>query len=314
LQVYESVHKIELNLPFQETPVLNVYVIRNGSSAAIIDTGMGDAASNKFLIKSIEELGLRKKDVSFVINTHEHIEHFSGNHDLVEATGARIVAHPIAKEYIESPSKRVPDEYALRTLPEGAAQQLRRWGALFSVIKPSKVAKTIEDGDIFEPIEGTRLRVVHTPGHAQGHVCLYDEERKLLFSGDQVLGSGTPYVGKWPDDSNGDMDDYLASLERLKKLDMELILPGHGPTVTEPYERIDETIERKMRREALIVSSLRSDRSKDLLALTKEVYGSPPEEIFYYSSCVLAYLSRLKKQGRVEYSINGFNIQCKLAK
>lgn len=87
MQVYESVHKIELNLPFQETPVLNVYVIRNGSSAAIIDTGMGDAASNKFLIKSIEELGLRKKDVSFVINTHEHIEHFSGNHDLVEATG-----------------------------------------------------------------------------------------------------------------------------------------------------------------------------------------------------------------------------------
>jgi glyoxylase-like metal-dependent hydrolase (beta-lactamase superfamily II) len=308
------VHKIELNLPFQETPVLNVYVITNGSSAAIIDTGMGDATSNKFLIKSIEELGLKKSDISFVINTHEHIEHFSGNYDLVAATGAQIIAHRIAKEYIETPSKQVTDENTLRSLPKGAADQLRTWDAFFKIIKPSRVAKTIEDGDILEPVEGTKLRVVYTPGHAQGHVCLYDEERRVLFSGDQVLGSGTPYVGKWPDGSNGDMDDYLKSLERLKKLDMKLILPGHGPTVTKPYERIDETIERKLKREDLIIKSLRSDRSKDLFVLTKEVYGGPPEEIYYYSSCVLAYLSRLKKQGRVEYSINGFNIQCKLAK
>jgi glyoxylase-like metal-dependent hydrolase (beta-lactamase superfamily II) len=307
------VHKIALKLPFQETPILNVYVIKSGASAAIIDTGMGDATSNRFLIKGIEELGLRKNDISFVINTHEHIEHFSGNYELAKATGARIIAHPIAKETIEKPSKQLAAEGVLRTLPEGAAEQLRRWGAFFKVIKPSKVAKTIEDGDMFEPVEGTKLRVIHTPGHAQGHVCLYDEERRVLFSGDQVLGSGTPYIGKWPDSSNGDMDDYLTSLEKLKKLDMELILPGHGPTVTEPYERIDETIERKMKREALIVGSLRSDRSKDLLTLTKEVYGGPPEEIFYYSSCVLAYLSRLKKQGKVEYSISGFNIQCKLS-
>jgi glyoxylase-like metal-dependent hydrolase (beta-lactamase superfamily II) len=314
MQVYESVHKIELKLPFHDTPILNVYIIRNDSSAAIIDTGMGDAASNRFLIKGIEEIGLKKSDVSLVINTHEHVEHFAGNCDLVKATGARIITHSVAKGYIERPASRMADEGLLKMLPQGAAEQLRRWDAIFKVIKPSVVAETVEDGDIIEPVEGTRLRVIHTPGHAKGHMCLYDEGRKVLFSGDQILGSGTPYVGKWPDDSNGDMDDYLASLEKLRKLNLELILPGHGQTVTDPYKRIDETIEGKMNRENLIIRSLRSDRSKDLFALTKEVYGGPPGELYFYSSCVLAYLSRLKKQGKVEYSINGSNIQCKLTK
>jgi glyoxylase-like metal-dependent hydrolase (beta-lactamase superfamily II) len=312
MQVYESVHRIELKLPFHDTPILNVYVIRNDSSAAIIDTGMGDSSSNQFLIKGIEEIGLRRSDVSLVINTHEHVEHFAGNYELVKATGAQIITHSVAKGFIERPSSRLADEGVLKMLPEGAAEQLRRWSAVFKVIKPSVVAKTVEDGDIIEPVEGTRLRVIHTPGHAKGHMCLYDEDRKVLFSGDQILGSGTPYIGKWPDDSNGDMDDYLASLERLKKLDMRLMLPGHGPTITDPYKRIEETIERKKKREDMIIRSLRSDRSKDLLTLTKEVYGAPAGELYYYSSCVLAYLSRLKKQGKVEYSLDGSNIQCRL--
>ncbi len=314
MQVYESVDRIELKLPFQDTPILNVYVISDGSSATVIDTGMGDGTSNMLLLRGIEKLGLRKKDVSIIINTHEHIEHFSGNHDLVEATGARIVAHSIAKEYIEKPSTQVASEDILRTLPDGAAEQLRRWSAIFKTVKPSTVAETVEDGDVLEPIGGMKLRVIHTPGHARGHVCLYDENRKVLFSGDQVLGSGTPYVGKFPDGSNGDMDDYLTSLERLKKLDLKLILPGHGPTVTEPYKRIDETIERKIKREQAIIRSLEKDHAKDLFTLTKEVYGGAPEEVFFYSSCVLAYLSRLKKQGKVEYSINGFNMEYRLKK
>jgi glyoxylase-like metal-dependent hydrolase (beta-lactamase superfamily II) len=313
MQVNDSVHKIELKLPFHDTPILNVYVIKNGSSAAVIDTGMGDVSSNQFLINGIEEIGLRRSDVSLLINTHEHVEHFSGNCELAKETGAQITSHRIAKGYIENPSRRLADMGLLDMLPESGAAQLRRMGELFRAIKPSVVAKTVEDGDVIVPVEGMKLRVIHTPGHAEGHICLYDEERKVLFSGDQILGSGTPYIGKWPDGSNGDMDDYLASLERLKKLNMKLMLPGHGPMITEPYERIKETIERKMKREELIMRSLRSDRSKDIFALTKEVYGSPPEELYYYSSCVLAYLARLKKQGKVEYSAKGLSIQCKLA-
>ncbi|WXG44817.1 MAG: MBL fold metallo-hydrolase [Promethearchaeati archaeon SRVP18_Atabeyarchaeia-1] len=313
MQVSESVYDIELKLPFQDTPILNVYVIDGGSCSIVIDTGMGDAVSNQFLIREIEKLGIRRKAISYIINTHEHIEHFSGNYALTEATGARIIAHSIAAEYIEWPTRQLAEQETWDALPEEAARQLRKWSEFYKSIKPTKVHRRVKDGDMIE-VDGTRLRVVHTPGHAKGHICLYDERRKALFSGDQVLGSGTPYVGKWPDGSNGDMVDYIDSLKKLKELDMQLMLPSHGPVVTEPYKRIDETIERKLRRERAIIESLADGRVKSIWSLTREVYNCAPGDVYFYSSCVLAYLSKLKSEGRVEYSINGFDIQCRLKK
>jgi glyoxylase-like metal-dependent hydrolase (beta-lactamase superfamily II) len=313
MQVSESVHNIKLNLPFQDTPILNVYVIKGESSSVVIDTGMGDATSNQFIVKEIEKLGLPRNCVSFIINTHEHIEHFSGNHALIEATGAKVIAHPIAAEILEKPTRRLPREDVLETFPEEAVRQLERWAVFFKQIKPTKVSRKVDDGDVID-VGGTKLRVIHTPGHAEGHICLYDEERKTLFSGDQVLGTGTPYVGQWPDGSNGNMKDYIDSLKKLRKLDMKLILPSHGPTVTQPYERIDETIERKLKREEEIIQALKGGGTKDIWSLAKEVYNCAPNDAYYYSSCVLAYLSKLRNEGKVEYSTKGFNILCKLKK
>jgi glyoxylase-like metal-dependent hydrolase (beta-lactamase superfamily II) len=172
---------------------------------------------------------------------------------------------------------------------------------------------TVSDGDTIT-IGNVSLKVIHTPGHSRGHICLYDEDRKILFSGDQVLGSGTPYVGKWPDGSNGDMSDYINSLRKLKELDMNLILSSHGPVVTEPYKRIDETIERKLKREEAIIDCLRKSGTKDIFALAKEVYNCTSDDAYFYSSCVLAYLSKLRGEGKVEYSTEGFDILCRLKK
>ena len=311
MQVAESVRIIELHLPFQDTPILNVYVIKGETSSAVIDTGMGDAASNELLLTEIRKFGTPKAQL--IINTHEHIEHISGNYALRAATGARVIAHPIAAEIIENPTRQLGREDMLENLPEEAASQLKRWGEFFSMIKPTRVDRKVEDGDVIE-LGGTRLKVVYTPGHAKGHICLYDEERRTLFSGDHVLGSGTPYVGQWPDGSNGNMTDYINSLKKLRKLDMKLILPSHGPIVTEPYKRIDETIERKLKREEAIIEILEKGGTRDIWSLTKEVYNCSSSDAYYYSSCVLAYLSKLRDEGKAEYSIKGFDILCKLKK
>nr|MDO8099397.1 MBL fold metallo-hydrolase [Candidatus Njordarchaeota archaeon] len=312
MQVYESINKIELKLPFADTPILNVYVIKSRSASAVIDTGMEDAKSNLSLLKGLDEIGIPRKKVSTIINTHEHIEHFSGNYRLVDATGARIVAHRIAKKLIEDPTKQIPREEVLKGLPEEAAEMMRRWGSFFKYIKPTKVSRTVEDGDVIEFAEDMKLRIIHTPGHANGHICLYEKDRGILFSGDQVLGEGTPWVGKSPFGDGGDMADYMGSLKKLRELKLDMILPGHGPVITEPYRRIDETIERKIKREEAIINSLKEASEKDILTITKEVYESPPEELYYYSSCVLAYLSKLRKEGKVDYTAKGLNIVCRL--
>jgi glyoxylase-like metal-dependent hydrolase (beta-lactamase superfamily II) len=304
---------IELALPIQDTPVLNVYLIKGEKSSAIIDTGMGDAASNKLLLREIEKLGMQRDESLLIINTHEHIEHISGNYALSIATGAKIIAHPIAAQVIEKPTRRVIGEEVLKTLPEEAARQLKRWGELFKAIRPTEVGRRVGEGDLIE-LDGTKLRVIYTPGHAMGHICLYDEERRTLFSGDHVLGTGTPYVGQWPDGSNGNMRDYIDSLKKLKELDMKLILPSHGPIVRDPYERINETIDRKMKREEAIIEALKSGSRNDIWSLTKEVYNCSQNEAYFFSSCVLAYLSKLRDEGKVECSIKGFDISCKLKK
>ena len=89
-----------------------------------------------------------------------------------------------------------------------------------------------------------------TPGHASDHVCLLWE--RVCFTGDTVLGEGSVFVGG----GDGSMADYLDSLRRLRRLDIEVICPGHGPFVWTPYARIDEQLEHRLDRERRVVEAL----------------------------------------------------------
>lgn len=110
----------------------------------------------------------------------------------------------------------------------------------------------LRDGDLVA-IDDVRLRVLHTPGHAPDHVVFLWEERRALFSGDLILGSGTVVVRP----PAGSMEDYLRSLERIAHLDLALIAPGHGPLVSTPAERVAEYIAHRRQRERQVLESLR---------------------------------------------------------
>ncbi len=98
----------------------------------------------------------------------------------------------------------------------------------------------------------TRLRAIHTPGHASNHVCFLLEEEGLLFSGDHVLDGVTPVI--LPPD--GDMAAYLHSLELLKGYQPRAIAPGHGRVLTDPVRVIDGIVAHRARREAKVVAVL----------------------------------------------------------
>ena len=109
----------------------------------------------------------------------------------------------------------------------------------------------LDDGDEIAHDAG-RLRAVHTPGHESGHCCYYDPDRRWLFTGDLILGTGTVVIPP-PD---GNMRAYLASLERLLDLDLARILPGHGPAIDRPYDKINEYLAHRRMREAQIVAAI----------------------------------------------------------
>jgi glyoxylase-like metal-dependent hydrolase (beta-lactamase superfamily II) len=108
----------------------------------------------------------------------------------------------------------------------------------------------IRAGDVFRT-DGATLRALHTPGHAQDHICFYLEEERALFTGDVVLGAGTTVI---PLDG-GDMGLYLESLARMLELELTRIYPGHGPFIADPVAKLHEYIAHRREREQQIVAA-----------------------------------------------------------
>lgn len=128
---------------------------------------------------------------------------------------------------------------AARRLAEVSGAPVARWRA---------GDRPLDEGELVVE-EEIRLRVVYTPGHAPDHIAFVWEDRRTLFSGDLVLGRGTVMVSP----PAGSMDEYLRSLERVARLDLAVIAPGHGPLVEDPGPRVAEYIAHRRLREQQIL-------------------------------------------------------------
>jgi glyoxylase-like metal-dependent hydrolase (beta-lactamase superfamily II) len=149
---------------------------------------------------------------------------------------------------------------------------------------------------------GGELHVLHTPGHESGHCCFYEGDEKVLFSGDNILGFGTAVIHP-PD---GNMTDYLKSLERLLEFSVDLILPGHGPLVAAPQAKIREYIKHRQMRESQIVQALRGGRNT-IGDITEMIYVdvSPAlKRVAEFS--VQAHLEKLMDEKRVKKENNRY--------
>jgi glyoxylase-like metal-dependent hydrolase (beta-lactamase superfamily II) len=139
------------------------------------------------------------------------------------------------------------------------------------------------------------LRAVHTPGHESGHCCYYDPERRWLFTGDLILGMGTTIVAP-PD---GNMTEYLASLRRLLDLDLDCLLPGHGPPIEHPYDKINEYLEHRLLRERQILAVLGAGPTQ-IPTLVERIYVDlHPGLRFAAALTVRAHLEKLIIEGAV---------------
>ncbi|MGL6298858.1 MAG: MBL fold metallo-hydrolase [Methanobacteriaceae archaeon] len=172
----------------------------------LIDTGCGIKTDN--LISKIKEAGFEPSDITQVVNTHCHFDHTGGNY-LFE--NAKVAIHEKDALSIEN-----GDNYSTASF-------------LFNEsIKRTDVDIILKEGDKVADFE-----VISTPGHTPGGICLWDGE--VLISGDTIFANG----GFGRLDIGGDFNDMLKSIERLKKLDVGYLLPGHGPWVSNGKMHID---------------------------------------------------------------------------
>ena len=222
-------------------PTSNVWVLHDGTAAALIDSGFGDDgcvnARLDFLQKELSGL-----DFGHIAITHHHFDHSSGARKLREALGAKTAINPIDAELLHTPSgsnEDLPDD-------DEIAERARVWHeeALNAPIDVGMV-----DGDEFR-VGKLTVRAVHTPGHTAGHNCYWVPETGTLFTGDNVLGVGTSAIGPPP---RGDMEQYLQSLLRMRELQSKLMAPGHGPVVTATVDKVDELLDHRRTRDRQII-------------------------------------------------------------
>lgn len=174
-------------------------------------------------------------------------------------------------------------------LAEQAGIEVAAWKG----VDDPMVTRKLDDGDVIE-IAGARLRVLYTPGHASHHLCFLLEGEGSLFAGDVVAGLGTVVIAP-PD---GDMGDYLATLERLSGLGVGRIYPGHGPTVSDGPAKLAEYTAHRRDRERQVVEAMRSG-SATIPEIVKAVYVDVPEVLHPAAEMsVLAHLEMLETGGR----------------
>jgi glyoxylase-like metal-dependent hydrolase (beta-lactamase superfamily II) len=177
----------------------------------------------------------------------------------------------------------------------GAPRLADASGAPVLAFAPREGEERLTPGQVLE-VGGSRLRVVHTPGHTPDHVALWLEEEEALFTGDTVLGRGTSVV----DPPEGDMGAYLRSLRELLALGPRLIYPGHGPVIFAAKSRLQGYLTHRERREEQVLAALAAGRATPA-DMVPDIYGGEvPEEMFPVAArSVLAHLLKLEREGRV---------------
>jgi glyoxylase-like metal-dependent hydrolase (beta-lactamase superfamily II) len=158
-----------------------------------------------------------------------------------------------------------------------------------------KVDRKIGEGDV---IDGTefRLEVLHTPGHAPNHLCFFLEEERVLFTGDTILDGMFSVVSP---KSGGDMAQYMATLERLRKMRLSKIAPGHGDVIEEPKARIDEYLAHRKAREKQILAIVKQGPVK-IREIVATLYPDTPEPLLDVAGKqVHAHLLKLRAEGKV---------------
>jgi glyoxylase-like metal-dependent hydrolase (beta-lactamase superfamily II) len=305
-RVLPGVFRLRLPLPWPGVPHCNAWAVAAGDGFVLFDTGMHQPPDSlAHLERALEMCDLRLEQASLVVCTHAHSDHYGQAAAIVERTGCELWMHPNHQHMTrmaEDPDAVLDRRVEIARQSGVPAEPLRRYAAERGS-RQSGISGVIEPDRELLPGVTIATRVgewtVHeTPGHAPSHVCLFQPERRLMISGDHLLGRISLYFdyGYTPDP----VGEFLDSLGVVEKLGARLCLPGHGRTFADVQAHIRGN--RKLVDERL-ASVLQALAGEPLTAfeLVPHVYGDSlsPQNTHWLLSKILGYVTHLQALGSV---------------
>lgn len=244
----------------------NIYLLVRGTKAVLIDGCYAHDQARECVAQALEGLTLTD-----ILVTHFHPDHSEYAARIREKYGAALWANP---------------------------EETR----IGKFVKDDEIDGRISGDQEIETGAGITVRAVATPGHTHSHTCYFLEESGTLFTGDHIIGKGTPWVGP----PHGNIRDYLASLLKVRGMPLEEIRGGHGPLIENPRAKIDEYYGHRMIREAQILQQLESG-PKTIEQMVQVIYADVDSRVHTLAGMVVrGHLDKLLYERRVgEYKDGG---------
>jgi len=311
-EILPGLYRIVIPLPASPLKDLNSYVIKSDDRNLIIDTGFNRSVCWEAMEKGLKELRNDLSRTDFML-THMHSDHTGLVSRLFTDTSRVFFSAIDAKVFDMNLDWQPIVDYAVSNgfqLEELIRAAESHPGFKYS---PKRIPEfTLIGHNDYIRIGNYNLRCIHTPGHTEGHICLYDEAKKIFFSGDHVLYDITPHIESWSPQINA-LKDYLESLDKVKDLPVSLVLPGHRRFFTDLKSRIEEIKKHHeaRAREVLDVLSAGTLNAYDIASkMTWDIdcenwEDFPPAQKWFAVGEAIAHLQYLEEKSKVKRIITG---------
>jgi len=305
VEVSRDIFKIKIPIPFH-TKYVNVYILNTGV-LSLIDVGPKTSDAFSALNHGLEKLGQPLKKVKRVVFTHRHTDHMGMGNMVKKISNAETYIHESEKESavnfyeeIDNFIKTVETPILEAGVPRQVLDRTTKYyGIIKRVSEPVEIDKTLRDGDTLD-FGKAKLKIIHCPGHSEGSICLYEEERKLLFSGDHILKEITPNPFISGLYMKAPLKRYLDSLRKIESLDVEAVLPGHGDIIYDHRAVIQNLYKHHETRKGVVMEILKGG-PKTPYEVSKEMFGRlPTSETLLGLAEAVGHLEALLTESKVE--------------
>lgn len=304
-QVLDKIYKIELPIPFP-LETMNVYLI-DDSPRTLIDAGIKTEASFETLKKGLETIGYGLNSIERILITHGHIDHYGQAKRVSSLSGAPIYIH--SKEYGRIRSFIHSLGFLKSILLRNGAPETLIDEAIYYMDSAQIMGDSLDEAFFLDDGDSILFKsmiwkTIHCPGHSPGLICFYWPEKGILFTGDHLLKEITPNPvlnvhESRPPYRYPSLKEYLASMEKIEKFDISIVLPGHGEEIHDVKGLIQKIfVHHKGRMDHVLFSLSKGEKTPFEIAM--DLFpGVPPFEIFLGISEAVGHLEILKEKGIV---------------